>query len=174
MIGPIAEVGVVLLLFAIGLELSLSRIVRMGAWVFRGGSLQVGATILARATQTTEVGRLATLTPFLPAPGKATGAAVIVAPGGGYRWLSMGNEGWEVAQALAEKGIAAFVLKYRLHQTPESLDEFKAWMNRPRSAPAASHVRARSELSVPRTPPRCALPHAAEPTASHAPVPDAG
>src|SRR5688572_3058342 len=74
----------------------------------------------------------ATLTPFLPAPGKATGAAVIVAPGGGYRWLSMGNEGWEVAQALAEKGIAAFVLKYRLHPTPESLDEFKAWMNRPR------------------------------------------
>jgi acetyl esterase/lipase len=70
--------------------------------------------------------------PFLPKPGKANGAAVIVAPGGGFRWLSMGNEGWEVAQALAEKGIAAFVLKYRLHPTPESLDDFKAWMNRPR------------------------------------------
>jgi acetyl esterase/lipase len=79
----------------------------------------------------------ATLTPFLPAPGKANGAAVIVAPGGGYRWLSMGNEGWDVAKALADKGIAAFVLKYRLHPTPESLDDFKAWMNRPRSAPAA-------------------------------------
>lgn len=35
----------------------------------------------------------ATLTPFLPAPGKGNGAAVIVAPGGGFRWLSMGNEG---------------------------------------------------------------------------------
>jgi len=80
----------------------------------------------------------ATLTPFLPAPGKANGAAVIVAPGGGYRWLSMDNEGWEVAKALAEKGIAAFVLKYRLYPTPESLDEFKAWMNRSRPAPAAS------------------------------------
>ena len=80
----------------------------------------------------------ATLTPFLPAPGKANGAAVIVAPGGGYRWLSMDNEGWEMAKALAEKGIAAFVLKYRLYPTPESLDEFKAWMNRPRPAPAAS------------------------------------
>lgn len=79
----------------------------------------------------------ATLTPFLPKPGKANGAAVIVAPGGGFRWLSMGNEGWEVAQALADKGIAAFVLKYRLYPTPESLDDFKAWMNRPRStAPA--------------------------------------
>ena len=72
----------------------------------------------------------ATLTPFLPKAGKANGAAVIVAPGGGFRWLSLGNEGWEVAQALADQGIAAFVLKYRLHPTPESLDAFKESMNR--------------------------------------------
>lgn len=78
----------------------------------------------------------ATLTPFLPAPGKGNGAAVIVAPGGGFRWLSMGNEGWEVAEALAKQGIAAFVLKYRLHPTPASLEDFTAWMNRPRTAPA--------------------------------------
>ena len=77
----------------------------------------------------------ATLTPFLPEPGKANGAAVIVAPGGGFRWLSMGNEGWEVAEALAEQGVAAFVLKYRLFPTPASLDDFKDWMNRPRPAP---------------------------------------
>lgn len=77
----------------------------------------------------------ATLTPFLPDPDKANGAAVIVAPGGGFRWLSMGNEGWEVAEALTEQGIAAFVLKYRLQPTPESLDDFRDWMNRPRSAP---------------------------------------
>ena len=77
----------------------------------------------------------ATLTPFLPESGKANGATVIVAPGGGFRWLSMGNEGWEVAEALAEQGIAAFVLKYRLHPTPESLDDFIAWMNRPRTPP---------------------------------------
>ncbi|MBG9374617.1 alpha/beta hydrolase fold domain-containing protein [Panacibacter sp. DH6] len=79
----------------------------------------------------------ATLTPFLPKAGTANGTAVIVAPGGGFRWLSMGNEGWEVAQALADKGIAAFVLKYRLHPTPASLDEFTAWMNRPRTSTAA-------------------------------------
>ena len=72
----------------------------------------------------------ATLTPFLPEPGTANGAAVIVAPGGGFRWLSMGNEGWEVAEALAERGVAAFVLKYRLHPTPESLDGFRDSMNR--------------------------------------------
>lgn len=72
----------------------------------------------------------ATLTPFLPDPAKANGAAVIVAPGGGFRWLSMNNEGWKVARALADRGIAAFVLKYRLQPTPESLDGFKDSMNR--------------------------------------------
>lgn len=92
---------------------------------------------------------MATLTPFLPEPGKANGAAVIVAPGGGFMWLSMGNEGWEVAEALAKQGIAAFVLKYRLHPSPESLDDFKAWMNRPRPAPAAS-----SDTSQDPAPPR--------------------
>ena len=81
----------------------------------------------------------ATLTPFLPDPSKANGTAVIVAPGGGFRWLSLGNEGWEVAEALAKQGIAAFVLKYRLHPTPDSLDEFTAWMNRPRTAPSESN-----------------------------------
>jgi acetyl esterase/lipase len=78
----------------------------------------------------------ATLTPFFPEKGKANGAAVIVAPGGGYRWLSMGNEGWEVAEALAKKGITAFVLKYRLFPTAEKLEDFTAWMNRPRPSPA--------------------------------------
>lgn len=78
----------------------------------------------------------ATLTPFFPKKGTANGATVIVAPGGGFRWLSMGNEGWEVAEALAAKGITAFVLKYRLHPTPPSLKDFSDWMNRPRNIPA--------------------------------------
>lgn len=79
----------------------------------------------------------ATLTPFFPKPGTANGTTVIVAPGGGFRWLSMGNEGWEVAEALAAKGITAFVLKYRLHPTPPNLTDFSDWMNRPRNIPAA-------------------------------------
>lgn len=91
----------------------------------------------------------ATLTPFLPEPGKANGAAVIVAPGGGFRWLSMGNEGWEVAEALAKQGVAAFVLKYRLHPTPVKLDDFIAWMNRPRGP-----VTDDSKESVPQLPQR--------------------
>lgn len=71
----------------------------------------------------------ATLTPFLPDPERATGAAVIVAPGGGFMWLSMGNEGWEVAEALRARGVAAFVLKYRLRPTPERLEDFERSMN---------------------------------------------
>src|SRR5512138_3389917 len=68
---------------------------------------------------------VATLTPFLPDPAKASGAAVVVAPGGGFRTLSMENEGWNVARALAEKGVAAFVLKYRLNQTPADMAGFE-------------------------------------------------
>src|ERR1044072_4718614 len=71
---------------------------------------------------------IATLTPFLPDPAKASGAAVVVAPGGGFRTLSMENEGWNVARALAEKGVAAFVLKYRLNQTPPDIPGFERSM----------------------------------------------
>jgi acetyl esterase/lipase len=71
---------------------------------------------------------VATLTPFLPKKSKATGAAVIVAPGGGFRTLSMSNEGWDVAKALADKGVAAFVLKYRLKQTPAEMAAFEKSM----------------------------------------------
>lgn len=75
----------------------------------------------------------ATLTPFLPAPDKANGAAVIVAPGGAFRILSMGNEGWEVAEALRERGVAAFVLKYRLLPTAPDWADFDR--NNPLTAP---------------------------------------
>lgn len=68
----------------------------------------------------------ATLQPFLPDPAKAAGVAVIVAPGGGFLMLSMDNEGWAVARALAERGIAAFVLKYRLRPTPAATGDFAA------------------------------------------------
>ncbi|WP_010185899.1 alpha/beta hydrolase [Sphingomonas sp. PAMC 26605] len=67
----------------------------------------------------------ATLTPFLPDPARASGAAVIVAPGGGFLMLSMENEGWRVARALADHGIAAFVLKYRLKPTPAGMPQFE-------------------------------------------------
>jgi acetyl esterase/lipase len=55
-----------------------------------------------------------TLTVYLPAKDQATGAAVIVCPGGGHRNLVMQKEGYDIAQWLADHGIAGFVLKNRL------------------------------------------------------------
>ncbi len=54
------------------------------------------------------------LTPYLPRPGVATVAAVIIAPGGGHYQLSIDHEGYDVAKWLSGHGVAAFVLKYRL------------------------------------------------------------
>src|SRR5437867_9917102 len=51
---------------------------------------------------------------FLPSKDKATGAAMVVAPGGGHSQLVIEKEGWEMADWLNDRGIAAFVLKYRL------------------------------------------------------------
>ena len=56
---------------------------------------------------------------FRPEEGKANGTSVIVAPGGGLYALSIKSEGTDVAKWLNEKGITAFVLKYRLVPTGE-------------------------------------------------------
>ncbi len=71
-----------------------------------------------------------TLTPVLPDPAKATGAAVLVAPGGAYMALAMDTEGLLVARELARHGIAAFVLKYRLDATPRDIPGFNQAMGR--------------------------------------------
>ena len=54
-----------------------------------------------------------TLTPYLPDPANATGAAIVICPGGGYGHLAP-HEGADYARFLNESGIAGFVLKYRL------------------------------------------------------------
>ena len=51
---------------------------------------------------------------YLPPKERATGAAMIVAPGGGHQFLSIDTEGTNVAEWLNSVGVAAFVLKYRL------------------------------------------------------------
>ncbi len=51
---------------------------------------------------------------FLPSKKNATGEAVVICPGGGYHILSYDWEGSDIASWLNSKGIAAFVLKYRL------------------------------------------------------------
>ena len=54
------------------------------------------------------------ITPYLPSKNNATGAAVIIVPGGGHCELWMDHEGYSVAKWLSDHGTAGFVLKYRL------------------------------------------------------------
>ena len=79
-----------------------------------------------------------TITPVLPSAATATGAAVIVAPGGAFQSLSIDHEGFDVARWLAAHGIAAFVLQYRLLETPDDNDAFLAQMGRIFAQAAAS------------------------------------
>ncbi|HXQ79876.1 MAG TPA: alpha/beta hydrolase [Opitutaceae bacterium] len=58
--------------------------------------------------------------PYLPPPEKATGAAVVICPGGGHRYLALEHEGDAVGRWLSAHGVAGFVLKYRLAREPGS------------------------------------------------------
>lgn len=56
------------------------------------------------------------MTPFWPEEGKANGAAVVIFPGGGYVRLAINHEGYDIAKWFAARGIAAFVVKYRMQE----------------------------------------------------------
>lgn len=60
-----------------------------------------------------------TVSVFLPERGHATGAGVLIVPGGGFRILAFNHEGTEVAQWLNSLGVAAFLLKYRVMRTDD-------------------------------------------------------
>nr|WP_315199298.1 alpha/beta hydrolase [uncultured Flavobacterium sp.] len=64
-----------------------------------------------------------TLEYFKPNAEKASGAAIIIVPGGGYSVVVYDGEGVSTAKALAEKGITAFVLKYRLPNDAIMMDK---------------------------------------------------
>lgn len=88
------------------------------------------------------------LTVFLPDAARATGTAVVIAPGGALRVLGFDNEGVKVARWLNERGIAAFVLKYRtLQQAPAPAD---GAARRPQGPPpgAAGGAPPRQELVI--------------------------
>jgi acetyl esterase/lipase len=81
---------------------------------------------------------------FLPAKGKATGRAVVICPGGGYYLLASLHEGDDFARWLADQGIAAFVLKYRL-PNPELVDPaHKHWVPLADAQQALRLVRAKA------------------------------
>ncbi len=60
------------------------------------------------------------ITVYLPSKDNATGAAVVVVPGGGHRELWMDHEGYRIGQWLSDRGVAGFVVKYRLAKEPGS------------------------------------------------------
>jgi acetyl esterase/lipase len=60
------------------------------------------------------------ITPYLPSADKNTGAAIIIAPGGGHSELWITHEGYNPAKWFREQGIATFVLKYRLAREKNS------------------------------------------------------
>ena len=68
-----------------------------------------------------------TLTLYKPAA-KANGAAVIIAPGGAFRFLMVDYEGVDLAHWLTGRGITAFVLRYRVMHTPEDPAEMAAYL----------------------------------------------
>jgi acetyl esterase/lipase len=65
-----------------------------------------------------------TLTAYLPRVTAEAKTAAIICPGGGFRFLSWGLEGTDLAKWLASRGVAAFVLKYRLVQTSANPQQF--------------------------------------------------
>ena len=72
------------------------------------------------------------LTAYLPTAEKATGTAAVICPGGGFFALAIDNEGTELAKWLAARGVAAFVLRYRVVQTGvNATAEFTASLVRP-------------------------------------------
>lgn len=66
-----------------------------------------------------------TLTAYFPERSKANGTAIIICPGGGFRFHSWQTEGTMVAEWLQKRGVAAFVLKYRLVDTGATESEFQ-------------------------------------------------
>ena len=64
-----------------------------------------------------EDGDKPTLTIYLPPREKATGAAVVICPGGGYGHLAVDHEGHQIARWLNSFGVAGFILTYRHHNS---------------------------------------------------------
>lgn len=71
---------------------------------------------------------LPTITLFKPAPGTANGTAVIIAPGGAFYFLMVDYEGYTMARSLAQQGVTAFVLRYRVAHTPDNDADMPAFL----------------------------------------------
>lgn len=66
---------------------------------------------------------------YVPPEGSRTGKAVIVCPGGSYFWLAEVDEGEKVGELLCDRGVAAFVLSYRVAGKFNFVTDFRALFN---------------------------------------------
>ena len=88
------------------------------------------------------------LTIYLPSKPQDTGTGIVVCPGGGYQHLAMDHEGHQVARWLTSRGIAAFIVKYRLGPTyhhPAMLQDVLRAIRVVRSRATEFRVRPRSD-----------------------------
>ncbi len=76
-----------------------------------------------------------TVSVYLPDPERATGTGVVVAPGGAFHFLAIEHEGTQVAEWLTQRGIAAFLLRYRVTPTASGRETFLSEMRATRSDP---------------------------------------
>ena len=82
-----------------------------------------------------------TLTAYLPEPSVATGTGIIVCPGGAFHFLAIDKEGSDIARWLAERGVAAFVLKYRVVSTADEATAIQIAVNPTPHRPKMDRVR---------------------------------
>jgi acetyl esterase/lipase len=83
------------------------------------------------------------ITVYLPPAEKATGTAVVVCPGGGYGALAVGHEGKDIADWLNQRGVAAFVLRYRLgprYHHPAPLQDVQRALRTVRARAGEYHI----------------------------------
>jgi len=97
------------------------------SWTWQESTMQIPWSALPRRLSRNVV--VPTVTVFRPAPGKANGAGMIVAPGGAFHFLMIDYEGYDMARWLVARGITAFVLKYRVARTPDADAELLDFRN---------------------------------------------
>jgi acetyl esterase/lipase len=126
-----------------------------GTESWSGAEVEVDADLPAGKTHIVTNVTVPTLTVIRPAPGRANGTAVLVAPGGAFRALAWDLEGTEVARWLAERGITAFVLKYRVRPPADGAgagtQAFDEWWAGTKAAREVAIADARQALRLIRT-----------------------
>ena len=121
---------VLVLTFAVALSARGADPIKLWPGKAPGETKDIGAEELTEAKNPSDVKRLAnvsepTITIYSPPKDKNTGAAVVVAPGGGYSILAIEHEGSDVCEWLNTLGVTGVLLKYRVPkraaQTPDNL-----------------------------------------------------